>query len=59
MFSGYYLGDTNQDNTIDILDAIISINYILDNEYNQLIDINQDGYNDILDIILIINLILS
>ena len=59
MFSGYYLGDTNQDNTIDILDAIISINYILDNEFNQLIDINQDGYNDILDIILIINLILS
>ena len=29
MFSGYYLGDTNQDNTIDILDAIISINYII------------------------------
>ena len=58
MFSGYYLGDTNQDNAIDILDVITSVNYIIANEYNNLVDINQDEHIDILDVVLLLNIIL-
>ena len=58
MFSGYYLGDTNEDDAIDILDVITSVNYIIAGEYNNLADINQNQSIDILDVVLLLNIIL-
>ena len=57
-------GDINQDNTIDVLDVILVINFIMDisspnNQESFLSDMNADGYINIQDIILIVNIILS
>ena len=38
----FELGDVNQDNNIDVLDVVQSINLILNNEYNQLADIDNN-----------------
>ena len=51
-------GDLNNDNVVDILDLIQAVNYILDNEYENVADLNQDGILNILDIVLYIDLIL-
>ncbi len=53
------LGDINADSSIDILDALLLVNYILDNEYLQHGDINQDDILDILDVIQLVNIILN
>ena len=60
----FILGDINQDNTIDVLDVILVINFIMDvnnpnNQENFLSDMNADGYINIQDIILIVNIILN
>ena len=57
-------GDSNFDNTIDVLDIILSVNVILGNTepYNAqfwAMDMNNDGLIDILDIVLLIEAILS
>jgi len=59
----FILGDINQDNTIDVLDVILVINFIMEvnspnNQENFLSDINADGGINIQDIILIVNIIL-
>jgi acetyl esterase/lipase len=51
-------GDINQDNNIDILDVVQSVNLILSNEYNQLADMDNNGVINILDIVQLIDLIL-
>ena len=58
------LGDLNQDETIDILDVIISVNIILEvtepTAYQYIAsDLNSDGEINIQDIIMMINLILG
>ena len=55
----YNAGDLNDDNTIDIIDIILSVNSILlTNEYNSLIDLNYDNTNNIFDIILLVERVL-
>ena len=59
------VGDANLDDTVDILDILYLINYILNNEESEnlfnlyKIDLNKDAQVDILDIIELINLILG
>ena len=54
------LGDLNQDNAIDILDAVELVSNILVNaDIEYISDLNHDNYVDILDVIIIINIILT
>lgn len=57
------LGDLNQDEVIDILDIVITINIILGDEpteYEQWAgDLNSDGEINVLDVELIVNIILE
>ena len=55
------LGDINQDGSVNILDVIVLVNYILDSESFQpdLLDINSDGNINILDVIQLVNIILN
>ena len=58
------IGDVNLDSTLDILDVILLLNYILEIEvpnHNQLwlSDINLDSIINILDIIALVNIILD
>ena len=55
----YQLGDVNQDNTINIQDVIVTVNLVLNNEWNYLVDMNDDHRIDILDIIELVNIILN
>ena len=59
--SNYLVGDLNYDYSIDILDIIILVNYILSPPPMELdgADINYDGEVNILDIIALVNIILS
>ena len=52
------LGDVNGDEVIDILDIILTVNIILNAQYNPTADLNEDGLINVLDIILIVNIIL-
>ena len=52
------LGDVNNDAEINILDVVLSINIVLDNQYEALADINDDEVVNILDIVQLINIIL-
>ena len=52
-------GDLNQDNNIDILDAVLIINIILDSQFNPMADMNNDSIIDILDVIQLVNLVLN
>ena len=53
-------GDTNGDSSIDVLDIVSTVNYILNltGEIN-CADINDDGSIDVLDIVAIVNIILE
>ena len=55
------LGDFNNDSSIDILDVIILVNYILNSDNLDLngADINNDGSINILDIVSLVNSILD
>ena len=60
---GFFIGDLNEDNILDILDIIITVNIVLvgtSNLYQTWSgDINQDNFIDILDVVLLVNLVLS
>jgi hypothetical protein len=63
-FSGAYLGDSNFDGSIDVLDVVTLVNFILLVETpteDQLfwVDINQDGSLNVQDVVLIVNIILD
>ena len=52
-------GDINGDNSINIQDIILTVNLVLNNEYNIIADLNLDGTINILDIIQLVNIILN
>ena len=61
--SNLMIGDTNLDGTLNVLDVIILVNFIINNEdlnSDQLYisDINDDQSINVLDVILLVNLIL-
>ena len=59
------MGDSNNDGSINVIDIVTVVNYILDGDLNfddcnvLASDFNQDQQLDVLDIVEIINLILS
>ena len=54
------IGDINEDQIVNILDVILSINIILGNaDYNELSDLNFDNSIDVLDVVLLVNIILG
>ena len=53
------LGDVNEDNDIDVLDIVLTVNIVFNNNYNFLSDLNQDEQVNIQDIVLLVNLILN
>ena len=54
------LGDINEDEIVNILDVILTINIVLlIDDFNVNADINYDGMVDILDIVLMVNIILG
>ena len=52
-------GDINEDSFINIQDIILTINLVLNNQYNILADLNSDETIDVLDIVQLVNIILS
>jgi hypothetical protein len=52
-------GDVNQDDDVNILDVVSTVNIVLSGEYNNLADFNNDGAVDVLDIVQLVNLILN
>ena len=52
-------GDVNDDLLVNIQDVILTINLILNNDYNSSADLNSDNVLNIQDIILLINIILG
>ena len=55
----YNLGDINSDGYIDVIDIVITVNFILSNEYNSLADLNLDNALDVLDVVQLVNMILN
>ena len=60
----YESGDVNQDNQVNVLDIVLTVNYVLGaGELNisqqNIADMNNDGIVNILDIILIVNIIIG
>ena len=52
-------GDVNGDQIINVQDIILTVNFVLNNEYNAQADLNFDNTVDILDVVQIVNLILN
>ena len=52
-------GDINGDSFINIQDIILTVNLVLNLEYNNIADFNYDGIINILDVIQLVNIILS
>jgi hypothetical protein len=57
--NNYLLGDVNEDNNIDVLDVVLTVNIVFNNNYNFSSDLNQDEQVNIQDIVLLVNLILN
>ena len=57
--NSFIVGDVNNDDYIDILDIVVTVNFVLNNEYNSFADLNSDAVIDILDIVLLVNIILN
>ena len=58
------IGDINLDDTIDVLDVVLLLNFILEintptNDQEWLSDVNSDNMINILDIVALVNIILS
>jgi len=55
------LGDINGDDSVDILDIVMLVNYILSGDTSELdgADINNDGEVNILDVVQLVNIILG
>ena len=58
-FGSSMFGDVNQDDLVNILDIVMTVTFILDNEFNEFADLNGDGNVDVVDVILIVNIILG
>ena len=55
----FSVGDMNNDGGLNIQDIILTVNLILNSEYNNSGDLNSDGMVNILDIVQLINIILG
>ena len=53
------LGDLNDDGIINIQDIILTVNLVLNSEYNSSADLNSDSTIDVLDIVQLVNIILN
>ena len=53
------LGDVNEDDTVNVQDIILIVNFILSGQINPSGDINGDGLLNILDVVQVTNIILS
>ena len=58
-YNDVVLGDLDGNGTINILDVIILVNFVLSDGYSSEADINADSACNILDVVLLVNLILS
>ena len=63
-YTPFNSGDVNMDGSLDILDVVVLVNFVLGSDIpdftqNQLSDINNDQIVNILDIILLVNLIIG
>ena len=52
-------GDINGDTTVNVQDVILTVNFILQNQYDSSADLNGDGGVNVQDVILIMNIILA
>ena len=52
-------GDVNGDGSVDVIDIVMVVGYILDGLYNTEGDVNEDGVLNILDIVTLTTLILG
>ena len=57
--SHWIIGDVNIDQTINIQDIVLLVNYILTSTYNSSADLNNDEITNIQDVIIVVNLILN
>ena len=57
--SNNLIGDLNSDLVINVIDAVILVELILNSSYVFNADINMDNFLDILDLVQLINLILE
>ena len=55
------LGDINADQSVDVLDVVVLVNYILNPNEDELdgADLNSDGSINVLDVVSLVNLILN
>ena len=54
-----YLGDINDDDTVNITDIVIMVSIVLDSQFNELADLDENGIVNIVDIVLLVNIILN
>tara|TARA_B100001123_G_scaffold361218_1_gene417671 strand:- start:201 stop:527 length:327 start_codon:yes stop_codon:yes gene_type:complete len=52
-------GDANGDNTLNVADIVLIVDFILNSEYDEYSDINQDGILNVIDVVELVNRILS
>ena len=57
--SSIFEGDINGDGTVNVLDVLLIIDFILNNEYNESSDLNSDDHLNIFDVVQLINMILN
>jgi len=53
------IGDINGDNLLNVQDVILTVNLVLDNEFDYSADLNGDAQINIQDIVLLVNIILN
>ena len=53
------LGDVNGDGSINILDVVIVVGYVLEGSYTTTADLNEDNIVNVLDIVVLIGIILA
>ena len=58
-YNDVVLGDLDGNGTINILDVIILVNFVLSDGYSSEADINADGYCNVLDVVILVNMILE
>jgi len=55
----FFLGDLNFDGIINILDVILTVNVVLESQYNPSADLNSDGQVDVIDIVQLVNIVIN
>ena len=54
-----WLGDVNGDFLINVQDIVLTVNLVLNNEYNSSADLNSDSIINVLDIVQLVNIIIN